>query len=304
MFLPLKSYFEAQDMPPKKIIDFFNDPFAEIYLWFVHSLLSIFQTKVEKVQSECNSVLELRFHIIAVQKMLEARQSDKFIPFKVKELFKTLRDDGTIQQMVLNKFTDEALNVYQSCSDYLKKWTCSLEEFAVFEWMHFNLGAVENLRFDDLCPCIAYLQEKGISLDDVHLFDEFQALKNFLKTQQQSFFNKPCHLQWVDFFNHNNCPAEVYSQLLNICQFIFAIPGSNSSVERVFSLIKAQWTNERNRFNIESVKGILIVKYNFKNYSCEEFYKYLLSNPEILKKISNSDKYIKGPSTDPSTSTH
>lgn len=273
MFLPLKSYFEAQDMPPKKIIDFFNDPFAEIYLWFVHSLLSIFQEKVEKVQSECNSVVEVRFHIISVQKMLEARQSDKFISFKVKELLKTLRDNGTVQQIILNKFTDEALNVYQTCADYLKKWTCSLEEFAVFK-------------------------------NDVRLFDEFQALKNFLKTQPQNFFDKPCHLQWVDFFNHSNCPAEVYSQLLNICQFIFAIPGSNSSVERVFSLIKAQWTNERNHLQMESVKGILIVKYNFKNYSCVEFYNYLLSNREVLKQISNSDKYSKESSKDPSSSTH
>lgn len=270
----------------------------------MHSLLSIFQKRVERVQSECNSVVEVRFHIISVQKMLEARQTDKFISLKVKELLKSLRDDGTIQQMMINKFTDEALNVYKACADYLKKWACSLEEFAIFEWMHFNLGAVENLRFDDLGPCIAYLQEKEISLDDVRLFDEFQALKNFLRTQTQDFFNKPCHLQWVDFFNYSNSPAEVYSQLLNICQFFFAIPGSNSSVERVFSLIKAQWTNERNRLQIDSVKGIVIIKYNFKNYSCVEFYNYLLSNSELLKQISNSEKYLKESASKPSTSTH
>lgn len=75
----------------------------------MHSLLSIFQKRVERVQSECNSVVEVRFHIISVQKILEARQTDKFISLKVKELLKSLRDDGTIQQMMINKFTDEAL---------------------------------------------------------------------------------------------------------------------------------------------------------------------------------------------------
>jgi len=33
-----------------------------------------------------------------------------------------------------------------------------------------------------------------------------------------------------------------------MCQYLYAIPGHNANVERIFSLIMAQWTKDRNRF--------------------------------------------------------
>jgi len=64
---------------------------------------------------------------------------------------------------------------------------------------------------------------------------------------------------------------------------LFALPGTNFSAERVFSNINVQWSDERNSLNVETVKGIIIVKYNFKEMTCNDFYKYLLSKPELLK---------------------
>ena len=36
--------------------------------------------------------------------------------------------------------------------------------------------------------------------------------------------------------------------------------------------------------NIESVKGVILVKYNFKHMICTEFHKYLLTKPDFHKK--------------------
>lgn len=76
-----------------------------------------------------------------------------------------------------------------------------------------------------------------------------------------------------------------------MAQFFFAIPGHNAHVERVFSLINAQWTKERNRFTVESIRGLTLVQFNYKNVMCTEFYKYLLQNKDILKQIGSSEKY-------------
>lgn len=50
---------------------------------------------------------------------------------------------------------------------------------------------------------------------------------------------------------------EKYSELLDIVQYYFCIPEHNANVERMFSLINAQWTEERNRLALNSVNAML-----------------------------------------------
>jgi len=65
----------------------------------------------------------------------------------------------------------------------------------------------------------------------------------------------------------------------------------NANVERIFSLIQSQWTKERNKMTVDTIKGILTLQYNFRNMSCGEFYVFLNSNKTLLKKIRSSEKY-------------
>lgn len=45
------------------------------------------------------------------------------------------------------------------------------------------------------------------------------------------------------------------------------MPGTNAAVERTFSNINVLWSDEKNRFLIDTIKSIIIVKNYFKNYS-------------------------------------
>lgn len=42
---------------------------------------------------------------------------------------------------------------------------------------------------------------------------------------------------------------------------------ANANVERIFSLISSKWTDERNRFSVENVKGLTFAQFNFKETS-------------------------------------
>ena len=64
----------------------------------------------------------------------------------------------------------------------------------------------------------------------------------------------------------------------------------NANVERMFTVMQSQWTKERNKMTIETMKGYLTLQYNFKSMSCGEFYVFLKSNKSWLKKIRCSDK--------------
>jgi hypothetical protein len=39
-----------------------------------------------------------------------------------------------------------------------------------------------------------------------------------------------------------------------------ALPGTNAEVERIFSVINILWTDEKNKFKVETVKAIIVVK--------------------------------------------
>jgi hypothetical protein len=74
-----------------------------------------------------------------------------------------------------------------------------------------------------------------------------------------------------------------------IC-YLFSLPCSNSYLKSIFSHIKHLWSDYRNRMDIELVNGELKIRIN-GNYSCERFYKHVLSQTHLLKKIQKNAKY-------------
>jgi hypothetical protein len=60
---------------------------------------------------------------------------------------------------------------------------------------------------------------------------------------------------------------------------------------KIIFLIKMQWSKERNYLAVESVKGLAIVKYKFRHFTCVAFHSYLMKNPDILQKIRSTEKY-------------
>ncbi|XP_060865471.1 cyclin-dependent kinase 9-like [Metopolophium dirhodum] len=83
---------------------------------------------------------------------------------------------------------------------------------------------------------------------------------------------------------------EQHSELLKIAQYVFAIPAHNANVERVFSLMEIQWTDERNRLQLDTVESIIMCKYNYKK-TCSEFYEYVKTQPSLLTSVKSSKKY-------------
>ena len=97
---------------------------------------------------------------------------------------------------------------------------------------------------------------KQVQINNSKLFDQFCNLKTYASELDEEEVSLA--KQWVKFFK--KCPnPELNSELLIICHFYFANPSHNANVERVFSLINSQWTKERNRLCLESVKGLIFV---------------------------------------------
>ena len=72
------------------------------------------------------------------------------------------------------------------------------------------------------------------------------------------------------------------SETYKIIQYIFCLPGTNASTERVFSQMNKIWTADKTQLSVSTLKSLLLLKCNFKQ-SCLEFYNFLKSSPELLE---------------------
>jgi hypothetical protein len=87
-------------------------------------------------------------------------------------------------------------------------------------------------------------------------------------------------------------------------EFSSAIPGTNASFERVFPIINALWTDEKNSFLVETIKAVIVTKTHFQDLSCNDFYTLILKKPKSLQEIRSSRKYrTSAQKEEPTTST-
>lgn len=94
------------------------------------------------------------------------------------------------------------------------------------------------------------------------------------QVKDEAFGNMLAHAKWATYFQ--SCPSlDMFSELLKIAQFFFSNMAHNANLERIFSLMNIQWTDERDNLSVESVESILLVLYNFGEISCREFYDFL-----------------------------
>lgn len=126
MYEPLKEYFLSTHGVPVTIKNFFEHDLSEAYLFLTHSMMSIFQTRIQELEKENNSVLDIVRILESTHEILSARANASFMPLKVKEL---LRKSTSLENKEL--FEQDVKNLYQTCIDYLAKWMQPLDDFKV-----------------------------------------------------------------------------------------------------------------------------------------------------------------------------
>uniref|UniRef100_A0AAR2KN72 HAT C-terminal dimerisation domain-containing protein n=1 Tax=Pygocentrus nattereri TaxID=42514 RepID=A0AAR2KN72_PYGNA len=239
MFPALKAFFSSQEKPPMMIKGFFENPLSEIYLWHMHSLMSVFHNHIQEMERENNSIIEVKKILSTIHNILIERKNNNFMSLKVKGLLAENSREGLEEGC--DKFIADVLGMYSSCLEYLEKWITPMEEFSPFMWMDMS----EPLKWNDVEVCIKYLGEKGVPIDDVKCFDQVANLKKFIEScsDDDAFMGLQVHQKWTKYFEKAKSIG-CYSELLKIAQFAFALPPHNANVERIFSLIVLVFPNK------------------------------------------------------------
>lgn len=284
LYRPLKDYFESLERPPVLIKQVFENPLSEAYLFLIHSIMHIIHSKIEKLEKSDNSILETKYILTSITKSLDDRIKESFLPLNIQSILS--KEDENKKK----EFKKCSLDFYNEIKTYIEGWMEPLKQFDKFDWM-FLPNINENTQWSVIEDTLIFLKDRNIEIDDTKLIDEWVNLKSFSQnlSQQDKLLN--ANQIWLQFFKTPN--AHLYSELLKIAQYFFCIPAHNANVERIFSLITQQWTKERNLLKTETVSSVIKIKYNFKDYNCVEFYKFLLGKEDILKAIGKAEKYQK-----------
>lgn len=284
----LKSYFISQEKCPKILLDFFSNTLNEAYLWFLHNQMSLFHRHIKSVESSSISVIEVKSILGDTLKAIKEREESVFIGFKTKQIIAKEKESDK------ERFMAECTEFFQTAFAYLEKWSESLQHLSSFDWMMLKTIP----EWSEVEETLSYFSTKNILFPESEVFDQFVCIKNIVavlmekhnaeEEEENQWGNINASERWMRCFKvMQKCQ---FSHLLKMCQYIFSIPAHNANVERVFSLMNTQWTDERNRLSVETIQNILICQYNY-NQTCVEFYEYVKNNPELLKAAKSSEKY-------------
>ena len=105
------------------------------------------------------------------------------------------------------------------------------------------------------------------------------------KLNETAFVEENVEKKWFHLFKHHNFVLlkEIESALLSIFP-------SNAFCESAFSVVKNVRTDERNRMGIKLLNSLVSIKCNV-DLKCPDAFEYFLSQSDLLKKVSSSEKY-------------
>ena len=155
-------------------------------------------------------------------------------------------------------------------------WFKHFDEFDGLDWLTFD----EKLEFDQLSPLYSKFVPESSHAEQDELFEEIiQVNDNLAKI---SFGEARIDEKWSRIFANKNI-----KHLKKLVSIFLSIFPSNSFCESIFSTVNNIWTDERNRFSLDTVNALISVKRNME-IDCVDSYNFFLTQKELLDKVGHS----------------
>jgi hypothetical protein len=119
------------------------------------------------------------------------------------------------------------------------------------------------------------------------LFDKFIHAANVSKTRMDEWNTKSLTTfeRWSEIFESVQSECILLKNIQLILEFSFAIPGTSTAIERVFSITSALWGDEKSRFLFQTTKAVTVTKTYFEGLSCNDCYTLISNNLKLLQEF-------------------
>jgi hypothetical protein len=246
--------------------------FYELFIHFAHQLMQVFHETVLILENKSTNATDLYDIMNQLREKIRNRINYKFFGSKV------IQKLHLFSEKERKLFENSALNAYERAIEYLEK---SFDyQNSIFKHLS-ALNLIDKLEYENVLK-LENIFRLGINGDKLfqECCDVNKKLENLNKQQDIK-----CVEKWCKVFSLLNLP-----NLLKIVETVMAIPIGNDFVERLFSIMRNTWTDERNRLGITMLRAEICTKVNF-DMSCDDFNKYVITDKELIKSTKSSNKY-------------
>jgi hypothetical protein len=203
-------------------------------MYFVHNQASIFHKTIQKIEGERISATEVSLILNDFVLQYKSRFEEKCIPLIIKRKLSNLEESNP---GMTKKFTKEAQNFYQTCSQYVEEWfETNFTGNDSFKWCFLTSSQV---RWAEIENCIEFVSKEmpDIKIDDNCLFEEIRRLNvylNFDNLGQWENQHVAVDKRWVEIFNHFKNEHIACENLTILVQFTLCCPGTNAELMQSF----------------------------------------------------------------------
>lgn len=294
LFPALKSYFLSEEKCPTLIRNFFENPCAELWLYFVHNIAAVFHATILRIEAQTVTALEVSSALDDLIHKCTERSAKVFLPNDVRVRITQLEEEGMVRK---NDITRIIVNFYDNCAEYLKQRVEQFEDLNAFSWVALK----ETTSWEKVQESLPLFGRNipNLDIDDNELFDEVSYVSQFASPEKIADWDcqkTSVDCRWVEIFRHSKAKNVPCAQIQKIVEFVLCLPGTNAVTERVFSAMNIIWTSEKTQLKVETLEAMLMVKCNFEFHesSCDKVYETLLQEPKLLRSIHSSMKYVYG----------
>lgn len=245
---------------------------------------------IRRIETAKGTCFAIEFELRLLKDKLSQRASCKFIPHKAEREMSSLRVE------LKQEITVSVELFYKAAVNYLQLWSKSLDGSECFHWM----GLTKLPEWSDVQASLIYIDEKVGSkntkdIDGDKVFDELATISSFVSQNLNEWNNidkyTDSEKRWLQVFQHCRDNQTSITHLCMLVQFGFAIPGTSTEPERLFSNINDIWGPDKPHLSIEMLNAFVNVRYNMKEVSCKDFFNLVKNDKEALRKVHSSEKY-------------
>jgi hypothetical protein len=173
----------------------------------------------------------------------------------VKKLLTDIVQDG---EMTMKRYFRTSKEIYDTALSYLEAWNRHNEDLSRLNCL--LLGKLPIREHSDNAIDLLSSKCEVLTANPDELFEEYTYLRRYLSRQESEWFSSnPLSRKWSKECVHlkeNNVP---HGNTKKVVQLLLCLPGSNASIEGVFSRMNYVWSEEKSRFHVDTMQAILAV---------------------------------------------
>ena len=178
-------------------------------------------TKLGILNTQRPQIIKIKACLNTVKSTIEEKKNTCSYKIQIKSELRRLRDEWNGREC--DVFLSDVALLYESCVQYLEKWTASFKEFKCVDWMLL----IQNTEWRIVEPCVEYLLAKKCfrlmkSSNSANSKNLCKFVEKQLQSNSVSFCKLMAHERWTEYFK--SCSTSDFnSELIKIAQYYFSI---------------------------------------------------------------------------------